>query len=395
MAGDGIVANTVNAGGVATGLQRDFTQRQKDCLGAAEAAGAFAYKTVQQGAAITMVAAVAPEFAHTGGHYPDEGREAHTVTDDADLFTNSHGVKQWALDPDAAAKLWAVSLGLMHHSRGIILVLAFWDLDRGVPVTRWDLARQALPLAYFRFAQDEDRDAVVEVSRGAAARFGWLRRYIDYASMIAYMALPSWRAAHPVQVWGMRRPSVCQIRAQFWFEAPSQGQITRSVPFVVPLAFASRHLPDASPTTVPLEPTIHCWLLLPLQSLMSTAAASAVELPTTSRHLVSNTVSWFVFVEVQLWLLPPLQSHSAGRVPFVWLPAGTSMHRAEAWPFRMPATAPRAQVWFAPPLQPQISSGVLLAVPRAVASRHRPDETLTTEPLALTVHCWLAEPLQS
>src|SRR4051794_24358114 len=114
-AAHGIVANTVNPGGVATGLQRDFTQQQKDYLAAAEAAGAFAYKTVQQGAATTMVAAVAPELAHTGGHYLDDGREAHTVANDADLFTNSHGVKRWALDPEAATKLWTVSLELSQH----------------------------------------------------------------------------------------------------------------------------------------------------------------------------------------------------------------------------------------------------------------------------------------
>jgi NAD(P)-dependent dehydrogenase (short-subunit alcohol dehydrogenase family) len=112
-AGDGIVANAVNPGGVATGLQRDFTQKQKDYLAAAEASGAFTYKTVQQGAATTLVAAVAPEFAGTGGHYLDDGREAHTVADDADLFTNSHGVKRWALDPAAAERLWAVSLDLL------------------------------------------------------------------------------------------------------------------------------------------------------------------------------------------------------------------------------------------------------------------------------------------
>jgi hypothetical protein len=29
---------------------------------------------------------VVPEFAHTGGHYLDDGREAHTVSNDADLF---------------------------------------------------------------------------------------------------------------------------------------------------------------------------------------------------------------------------------------------------------------------------------------------------------------------
>ena len=66
---DGIVTNAVNPGGVATGLQRDFTERQKDYLAEAEAAGVFVYKTAGQGAATTMVAAVGPEFAHTGGHY--------------------------------------------------------------------------------------------------------------------------------------------------------------------------------------------------------------------------------------------------------------------------------------------------------------------------------------
>jgi NAD(P)-dependent dehydrogenase (short-subunit alcohol dehydrogenase family) len=113
----GIVANAVNPGGVVTGLQRHFTQKQKDYLAEAEAAGAFVYKTVQQGAATTLVAAVAPEFARTGGHYLDDGREAHTVPNDADLFRNSHGVKQWAIDPDTAQQLWTVSQGLIGSRR--------------------------------------------------------------------------------------------------------------------------------------------------------------------------------------------------------------------------------------------------------------------------------------
>ncbi len=108
----GIVANTVNPGGVATGLQRHFSRKQLDYLAEAEAAGVFAYKTAGQGAATTLVAAVAPEFARTGGHYLDDGREAYTVPDDADLFAHPHGVKRWALDPGTAQELWAVSLDL-------------------------------------------------------------------------------------------------------------------------------------------------------------------------------------------------------------------------------------------------------------------------------------------
>ncbi|MEV8314758.1 SDR family NAD(P)-dependent oxidoreductase [Streptomyces sp. NPDC059900] len=112
-AGDGITANAVNPGGVATGLQRNFTTRQKQSLDAAEAAGVFTYKTVEQGAATSIVAAVAPQFAHSGGHYLDDAQEAYTVPDDADLAQHPHGVKAWALDPATAERLWAVSAGLL------------------------------------------------------------------------------------------------------------------------------------------------------------------------------------------------------------------------------------------------------------------------------------------
>ncbi|GAA1962997.1 SDR family NAD(P)-dependent oxidoreductase [Kitasatospora viridis] len=112
-ASDGIVANAVNPGGVATGLQRNFTTQQRQSLDAAEAAGVFRYKTVQQGAATTMVAAVAPQFAHSGGHYLDDSREAYTVPNDADLAHHPHGVKQWALDPALAERLWTVSTDLL------------------------------------------------------------------------------------------------------------------------------------------------------------------------------------------------------------------------------------------------------------------------------------------
>ncbi|MEW2272897.1 SDR family NAD(P)-dependent oxidoreductase [Streptomyces sp. SID685] len=110
---DGIVANTANPGGVATGLQRNFTPEQRESLDAAEAAGVFTYKTVEQGAATTVVAAVAPEFARTGGHYLDDAQEAYTVPDDADLAQHPHGVKQWALDPATAERLWTVSTDLL------------------------------------------------------------------------------------------------------------------------------------------------------------------------------------------------------------------------------------------------------------------------------------------
>jgi NAD(P)-dependent dehydrogenase (short-subunit alcohol dehydrogenase family) len=112
-ASDGIVANAVNPGGIATGLQRNFSAKQRESLDAAAAAGLFEYKTVEQGASTSIVAAVAPEFARTGGHYLDDSREAYPVPDDADLAHHPHGVKQWARDPAIAKRLWQVSTDLV------------------------------------------------------------------------------------------------------------------------------------------------------------------------------------------------------------------------------------------------------------------------------------------
>jgi NAD(P)-dependent dehydrogenase (short-subunit alcohol dehydrogenase family) len=110
---EGIYANAVNPGGVVTGLQRNFTPQQKESLDAAQAAGVFTYKTIEQGAATSIVAAVAPQFARTGGHYLDDAREAYTVPNDADLAQHPHGVKEWALDPAAAERLWTVSTDVL------------------------------------------------------------------------------------------------------------------------------------------------------------------------------------------------------------------------------------------------------------------------------------------
>ena len=112
-ASDGIIANAVNPGGIATGLQRNFSVKQRESLDAAALAGLFKYKTIEQGAATTLVAAVAPEFAHTGGHYLDDSGEAYTVANDADLAQHPHGAKEWALDPATAERLWNVSTDLV------------------------------------------------------------------------------------------------------------------------------------------------------------------------------------------------------------------------------------------------------------------------------------------
>ncbi|ANZ40295.1 oxidoreductase [Lentzea guizhouensis] len=116
-AGDGIVVNAVNPGGIATNLQRHFTPELNAYFDQAEAAGVFTYKTPEQGAATTLVAAVAPEFAGVGGRYLDDCREARVVADDAEpTAETSHGVKSWALDPETAKRLWDVSAKLLTGS---------------------------------------------------------------------------------------------------------------------------------------------------------------------------------------------------------------------------------------------------------------------------------------
>ncbi|MDT4904020.1 MAG: hypothetical protein QOH52_2036 [Pseudonocardiales bacterium] len=71
--------------------------------------------------------------------------------------------------------------------------LLFWELDRGGPVARRKLRRDKLPPADWRFSQDENDDAVVEVSVGASAKSGWIPTFVDYL----YMSLTNSSAFSP------------------------------------------------------------------------------------------------------------------------------------------------------------------------------------------------------
>jgi hypothetical protein len=78
----------------------------------AAAAGDVTSKTPKQRAATTLVAAVASEFATTGGHYLDDGNEVPVIANDADTGLMAQGVRAWAVDPDTARRLWDISLDL-------------------------------------------------------------------------------------------------------------------------------------------------------------------------------------------------------------------------------------------------------------------------------------------
>ncbi len=72
----------------------------------------------------------------------------------------------------AAGQVWLTNV--------LVFALAYWELDRGGPVSRTQTPRPRLPAADFRFPQDEDHDAIVEVAKRSAAKSGWAPGFIDY-----------------------------------------------------------------------------------------------------------------------------------------------------------------------------------------------------------------------
>ncbi|MDX6356939.1 MAG: hypothetical protein QOF98_3842 [Streptomyces sp.] len=72
----------------------------------------------------------------------------------------------------AALQVWLTNI--------IVFGLAYWELDRGGPVARTQAPRAELPLADFRFSQDENDGAVQEVSDGASTTSDWVPTLVDY-----------------------------------------------------------------------------------------------------------------------------------------------------------------------------------------------------------------------
>ena len=71
--------------------------------------------------------------------------------------------------------------------------LLFWELDRGGPVSRRREERSNMPSADWRFSQDENDDAVIEVSRTSSESGGWIPNYVDYL----YLSLTNSSAFSP------------------------------------------------------------------------------------------------------------------------------------------------------------------------------------------------------
>ena len=101
-ADDGIFANALNPGAIATNLQKHTgglkTPPERR-------------KTPGQGAATSVLLAASPLLEGIGGRYFEDGNEAQTIARRPTDF--SGGVAPYALDSDNAHRLWEVSLRLV------------------------------------------------------------------------------------------------------------------------------------------------------------------------------------------------------------------------------------------------------------------------------------------
>jgi NAD(P)-dependent dehydrogenase (short-subunit alcohol dehydrogenase family) len=99
--GEGIYANALNPGAIATGLQKHTgglkTPKER-------------HKTVRQGAATSVLLAASPLLDNVGGRYFEDCNEASVVTRRPADYA---GVAWYALDPANAERLWDTALGLL------------------------------------------------------------------------------------------------------------------------------------------------------------------------------------------------------------------------------------------------------------------------------------------
>jgi NAD(P)-dependent dehydrogenase (short-subunit alcohol dehydrogenase family) len=113
-ADDGITANSLMPGGIATPLQRHVLEADPDYMKRAteryERAGK-ALKTPEQGAATSVLLAASPLLDGVGGRYFEDCNEAPVVHRRPE--SGMGGVAFYALDPDNAERLWEVSLELI------------------------------------------------------------------------------------------------------------------------------------------------------------------------------------------------------------------------------------------------------------------------------------------
>ncbi len=106
-AGDGITANAVHPGAIlASNLTRHL---DPEYLAGIVDSGKYTFKTLEQGAATSVLVATSPQLEGIGGRYFEDGNEAVGVADGVVWEGGGSGVAAYALDPENAKRLWEVS----------------------------------------------------------------------------------------------------------------------------------------------------------------------------------------------------------------------------------------------------------------------------------------------
>lgn len=103
----GIRAFSVHPGAVITDLVRSMSEEEVRAA-VARSNTQSPLKSAEQGAATTVWCAVSPDLAGRGGVYCEDCDIAAAVSGDASGAT---GVRPWAMDRDAAERLWTLSEG--------------------------------------------------------------------------------------------------------------------------------------------------------------------------------------------------------------------------------------------------------------------------------------------
>jgi NAD(P)-dependent dehydrogenase (short-subunit alcohol dehydrogenase family) len=107
-AAHGVRAFAVHPGGIMTDLQRFMPEEEKRAMGWIDADGNVdpRFKSPSQGAATSVWCATNAQLEGKGGVYCEDCDIAVAVAPDAKEFT---GVRPWAVDPQQADALWALS----------------------------------------------------------------------------------------------------------------------------------------------------------------------------------------------------------------------------------------------------------------------------------------------
>jgi NAD(P)-dependent dehydrogenase (short-subunit alcohol dehydrogenase family) len=110
-AGDGILANSLMPGGIRTNLQRHVTDEELNRMRAQSTGGDATpnWKTVEQGAATSVLCAASPLLDGVGGRYFEDCNEAGPN----EPGVVRRGIAPYAQDPEAAHRLWDVSTDLL------------------------------------------------------------------------------------------------------------------------------------------------------------------------------------------------------------------------------------------------------------------------------------------